>query len=79
MVNADIRTRNINSFQDVAIPSSKDLYRKYGKRIGNGQFAYDSNGGMPVCTSQAVIAQMQSAEKQVEYEARKIAEKQKNE
>ena len=74
MVNADIRTRNINSFQDVAIPSSKDLYKKYGKRLGNGQFAYDSNGGMPVCTSSAVIAQLQSAEKQVEYEARKMTE-----
>lgn len=76
MVNADIRTRNINSFQDVAIPSAKDLYKKYGKRTGNGQFAYDSNGGMPVCTSSAVIAQMQSAEKQVEYETRKLSDKQ---
>lgn len=74
MVNADIRTRAINSFQDVVIPSSKDLYRKYGKRLGNGQFAYDANGGMPVCTSAAVIAQMESAQKQVDYESRKISE-----
>lgn len=74
MVNADKRTRSINAFVDVAIPSSKDLFIKYGKRLGNGYFAYDASGGMPVCTSSAVIAQMQSAEKQIEYEMRKLAE-----
>lgn len=75
MVNADKRTRNINAFEDVAIPSAKDLFRKYGKRVGSdGSFAYDSNGGVPVCTSSAVIAQMQNAEKQAEYESRKMSE-----
>ena len=74
MIYANKETRKVNAFIDVAIPPARDLYAKYGKRLGRGEYAYDKQGGVPLCTSSATIAQMQSAQSQLDYEAKKAVE-----
>lgn len=48
-------TRKINQFQDVRIPSARNLYERYGAAIGKGVYQHSDDIGNPVFLGNNVI------------------------
>lgn len=64
MINSIEQKKRINRFQDVRIPSARDLYCRYGERLGKGE--YTTNGSTfadpAIVNSGSVIDQMITAQ-----------------
>lgn len=78
MITASKSTRNINKFIDVAIPSPRDLYIRYGERDSKGVYlsSDEDRSSIVGSQSQVVIAQLVNAQRMVESEVSKSKNKQ---
>lgn len=64
MINSIESRKRINRFQDVRIPSAKDLYVRYGERFGKGEYtsSHGEIGDIAIVNSGSVIDQMITAQ-----------------
>lgn len=68
MVNSCKKTKELNKFQYVAIPSPRDVFNKYGERENKGIYScgVDGTDVEPYFAGQSTIAQMVHAQKSLE-------------
>lgn len=73
MITACKSTRNINKFIEVAIPSPRDLYQRYGERDSKGVYlsSDEERSSIVGSQSQVVIAQLVNAQHMIESEVSK--------
>lgn len=73
MITASKSTRNINKFVDVAIPSPRDLFQRYGERDSKGVYlsSEDDHSNIVGNQSQVVIAQLVNAQNMIQSEVNK--------
>lgn len=62
-------TREINRFRKVAIPTSRDLYAKYGERVSNGGISTTTEGELnepAIVAGGSIISQVIRSQAEIE-------------